>query len=99
MYVRTAGQTDLPGLYELCCASAGRKLQQDVFAQIFRSNGLTKVGMYISLSVNIINIIGNYIFLYGPLSFLDLGVTGVAISSVFSRFIAVIIAIYFFIKH
>lgn len=71
----------------------------NVFAQIFRSNGLTKVGMYISLSVNIINIIGNYIFLYGPLSFLDLGVTGVAISSVFSRFIAVIIAIYFFIKH
>ena len=37
MYVRTAGQTDLPGLYELCCASAGRKLQQDVFAQIFKA--------------------------------------------------------------
>lgn len=71
----------------------------NVFTQIFRSNGLTKVGMYISLAVNILNIIGNYIFLYGPLSFLNLGVTGVAISSVFSRFIAVIIAIYFFIKH
>ena len=41
----------------------------NVFTQIFRSNGLTKVGMYISLAVNILNIVGNYIFLYGPLSF------------------------------
>lgn len=71
----------------------------NTFTQIFRSNGLTKIGMYISIAINIVNIIGNYIFLYGPLQFLDLGVTGVAISSVFSRFIALAISIYFFYEH
>lgn len=71
----------------------------NTFTQIFRSNGLTKIGMYISISINILNIIGNYMFLYGPLKFLDLGVTGVAISSVFSRFVALFIAIICFKKY
>ncbi len=71
----------------------------NTFAQIFRSNGLTKLGMYISLSINILNIAGNYMFLYGPLEFLHLGVSGVAISSVFSRLVAVVIAIICFKKY
>ena len=69
------------------------------FTQIFRSNGLTKIGMYISLFINVLNIIGNYLVLYGPLKSLDLGVTGVAMSGVFSRIVALIIAIYFFYKY
>ena len=69
-----------------------------VFTQILRSNGLTKVGMYISLTINVINIIGNYCFLYGPLKFLNLGVKGVALSSVISRLIALILVIIFFCK-
>ncbi|NLK24166.1 MAG: MATE family efflux transporter [Clostridiales bacterium] len=71
----------------------------NVFSQIFRSNGYTKIGMYISIFINILNIIGNYLFLFGPLSYLNLGVTGVAISSVVSRFIALFIAVYFFYKY
>lgn len=71
----------------------------NTFTQIFRSNGLTRIGMYISIFINILNIIGNYIFLFGPLSSLDLGVTGVAISSVLSRVIALFIAFYLFHKH
>lgn len=66
------------------------------FAQIFRSNGMTKIGMVISLLINILNVAGNYLFLYGPLSFLDLGATGVAISSTFSKSVALIAAIIFF---
>lgn len=68
----------------------------DSFGQIFRSNGLTKVGMVISLAINIMNIGGNWLFLYGPLSFLDLGVKGVAISSVVSRFVALVAGIIYF---
>lgn len=71
----------------------------DAIGQIFRSNGLTKIGMVISLSINIINILGNWLFLYGPLKFLDLGVKGVAISSVISRIVALTVAIIYFKKH
>ena len=68
----------------------------DVFSQIFRNNGKTKFGMVIALSMNIINIAGNYVFLYGPLKHLNLGVRGVALSTTFSRIIALVVAIILF---
>ncbi|MBQ2982389.1 MAG: MATE family efflux transporter [Lachnospiraceae bacterium] len=68
----------------------------DVFSQIFRNNGKTKFGMLIVLSMNIINIVGNYIFLFGPLKHLNLGVKGVALSTTISRVIALVIAILLF---
>lgn len=64
-----------------------------VLTQILRCNGFTKIGMYISLLINVVNIIGNYLFLYGPLSGLEMGVKGVAISTVCSRTLAVCIAL------
>lgn len=70
----------------------------NVMLQILRCNGYTKVGMYISLVINLINIFGNYMFLYGPLKFLNLGVAGVAISTVTARVIALIIALTVFYK-
>ena len=70
----------------------------NVMLQILRCNGHTKVGMYISFAINIINIIGNFMFLYGPLKFLNLGVAGVAISTVTARVFAVTVAIIFFYK-
>lgn len=66
------------------------------FSQIFRSNGRTKIGMVTSIIMNLINIAGNYVFLYGPLKNLHLGVKGVAIATALSRFIAVIIALVYF---
>ena len=68
----------------------------NVMVQILRCNGHTKIGMWISFGINIINIVVNYMFLYGPLEFLGLGVSGVAIATVFSRFIAVIAVFIFF---
>ena len=68
----------------------------DVFSQVFRNNGKTQFGMFIAISMNIINIVGNYIFLYGPLKHLELGVRGVAISTVLSRLIALVVAILLF---
>ncbi len=68
----------------------------NVMVQIMRCNGYTKIGMWITFGINIINILVNYLFLYGPLAFLDMGVQGVAIATVFSRFIAVIAIFVFF---
>lgn len=68
----------------------------NVMLQILRCNGHTKVGMYVSIIINLINIAGNYLFLYGPLKFLQLGVAGVGISTVVARVIALMIAIVFF---
>lgn len=66
------------------------------YAAIFRSNGLMKQGMYISTIVNILNIIGNLILLNGYFGLPKMGIAGVAISSVVSRLIGVIIIIYIF---
>ena len=71
----------------------------NVMVQILRCNGYTKVGMYISLAINGVNIVGNYCVLYGPLKHLDLGVTGVALSTVLARVIALILAFAFFYKY
>ena len=70
----------------------------NVMLQILRCNGYTKIGMYLSLIINLVNIIGNYSFLYGPLKFLNLGVAGVAISTVTARFIAFLVAFIFFYR-
>lgn len=60
----------------------------NVMVQILRCHGYTRVGMYISLAINLVNIVGNWMFLYGPLKFLDLGVAGVAISTITARALA-----------
>ncbi|MCR4740825.1 MAG: MATE family efflux transporter [Lachnospiraceae bacterium] len=70
----------------------------NVMLQILRCNGYTKIGMWVTFAINIVNIIGNYIFLYGPLAFLRMGVQGVAISTVLARFLAVSALIFFFYK-
>ena len=70
----------------------------NVMLQILRCNGYAKVGMYISVAINLINIVGNYVFLYGPLSFLNLGVAGVAIATVTARFVALLSAVIFFYR-
>lgn len=70
----------------------------NVMLQILRCNGHAKIGMYLSFIINIINIIGNYLFLYGPLKWMNLGVAGVAISTVVARCTALIVALVFFYK-
>lgn len=68
----------------------------NAFAQIFSSNGKTVFGMLIAFGMNIVNIAGNYIFLYGPLKDLGLGVSGTAVSTSISRIFAVIAAVIYF---
>ncbi|MCL7746251.1 MATE family efflux transporter [Halalkalibacter alkaliphilus] len=65
---------------------------------IIRSHGFTKDAMYVTVGMNIVNIFGNYVLIFGAFGFPVLGVTGVAIATVFSRSIGVIILLYLLYK-
>lgn len=63
-----------------------------VFVMLFNSfkqfaDGITdtKTPMYIMISANLLNIVGNYILIYGKLGVPALGVVGAGISTLFSR--------------
>ena len=63
-----------------------------IFASI-RGAGDTKTPMTINIGVNLLNVFGNYILIYGKLGLPALGVTGAAISTSLSHVVASIILI------
>lgn len=65
---------------------------------ILRSYGFTKDTMYITIGMNLLNVIGNYLFIFGPFGIPVLGVYGVAISTTTSRAIGLFVLIIIFIK-
>ncbi|MBT2688993.1 MATE family efflux transporter [Bacillus sp. ISL-47] len=65
---------------------------------IIRSYGFTRDVMYITIGMNILNVIGNYFFIFGPFGFPVLGVEGVAISTVVSRLIGFTAAVAVLLK-
>lgn len=69
----------------------------NALAAIIRVHGWTKQAMYVSLGMNIIHIVGNYILIFGKFGAPALGVQGAAISSAGSRFIALIV--FFFLLY
>ncbi|GMK40363.1 MATE family efflux transporter [Paenibacillus sp. CCS19] len=60
-------------------------------AAIVRVHGFTKEAMFVSLGMNVVHIIGNYMLIFGKMGAPELGVQGAAISSVISRGLAVIV--------
>ena len=62
------------------------------------SDGITdtKVSMWILLGGNLLNIIGNYILIYGKFGFPELGLTGAGISTLVSRILMVIVYLILF---
>lgn len=71
----------------------------NVMVAIMRCNGLQKIGMYSAFTVNVINVIGNYSFLYGIWAKYDLGAAGAAIATAVARIVAVsILLTVFFVK-
>lgn len=68
----------------------------NTFFRIFQSNGKTTFGMVISLGMNLLNICGNYMFLYGPFKSLGLGASGVAVSTTISNVLGLMVAFLLF---
>jgi putative MATE family efflux protein len=58
---------------------------------IIRVHGFTKEAMFVSLGMNIVHIVCNYTLIFGHFGFPELGVRGAAISTVFSRGLALIV--------
>ncbi|MFD1017811.1 MATE family efflux transporter [Thalassobacillus hwangdonensis] len=65
---------------------------------ILRSYGHTKDTMYVTIGMNIINVIANYFVIFGPLGFPVLGVQGVAFATAGSRFIGFLVLVVLLIK-
>ncbi|SFL37241.1 putative efflux protein, MATE family [Gracilibacillus orientalis] len=61
---------------------------------ILRSYGFTKDTMFVTIGMNILNVIGNYFVIFGPFGFPVLGVEGVAYVTMLSRFIGFIILLF-----
>ncbi|WP_255298361.1 MATE family efflux transporter [Brevibacillus dissolubilis] len=55
---------------------------------VVRSVGFTRDAMLVSLGMNVIHVVGNYLFIFGVMGVPQLGVTGVAISTAVSRALA-----------
>ncbi|MDT3425408.1 putative MATE family efflux protein [Paenibacillus forsythiae] len=59
----------------------------NALAATIRTHGFTKQTMLLSLLMNILHVIGNYVLIFGHFGFPALGVEGAAISTVLSRLI------------
>ncbi len=70
----------------------------NAFKQFFDAIGHTKTSMYIMLLGNLLNIIGNYLLIYGPSVFPELGLLGAGISTMFSRFVMFAAAAWVFFR-
>mgnify|MGYP001764241420 CR=1 FL=1 len=58
-----------------------------------RGAGDTKSPMYNNMTVNIINLVGNFLLINGILFFPKMGVTGAAVATAFSRFVGSMMAL------
>ncbi|MEQ6375442.1 MATE family efflux transporter [Bacillaceae bacterium S4-13-56] len=65
---------------------------------ILKSYGYTKDTMYVTIGMNILNVIGNYFVIFGPFGFPVFGVVGVAYSTSISRFIGFLVLLFLLLK-
>ncbi|MDH6671499.1 putative MATE family efflux protein [Paenibacillus sp. LBL] len=65
---------------------------------VIRNTGNTRAPMYVAIGMNIIHVIMNYGFIFGAFGFPQWGLTGVAISTVVSRLLAVLLLLYIFLR-
>lgn len=61
---------------------------------IVRSHGFTKISMFVTLIMNVIHVILDYIFIFGPFGLPILGVRGVAIATNISKILGLIVMLY-----
>ena len=70
-----------------------------IFAMLFNSFKQFSDGTCVMLGANVINIIGNYLLIYGNFGCPELGLTGAGISTLFSRILTFGMFCFLFAKH
>ena len=65
-------------------------------SSLIRVSGWTRQTMYVSLGMNVVHLVLNYILIFGKLGVPALGVEGAALSSVISRALAVLVFFWLF---
>lgn len=73
--------------YLLLCASYLPFMLFFSFKQFFEGIGNTKLAMIITLTSNIVNVVVNYLLIFGKLGFPEMGLTGAGIGTFLSRLI------------
>ncbi len=69
----------------------------NAFKQFSDGITYTSISMWILIGGNVLNIVGNYLLIYGKFGFPELGLTGGGLSTLFSRIVmAVVFALIFF---
>ncbi|ASB51194.1 MATE family efflux transporter [Alkalitalea saponilacus] len=69
-----------------------------IFKQYAEGLGNTRIAMVITISANILNIILNYILIYGKLGFPAYGLIGAGYATFIARFFMIVIFVWFFFK-
>jgi putative MATE family efflux protein len=69
------------------------------FSAIFKSNKMMKQTMYISIFINILNVFGDLVLIYGRGPFPALGVAGSAMSTSISKLIGVVLYLILFLRN
>lgn len=70
-----------------------------VIIAVMRSHGYTQPALLVPMCASILAVVGNYFVLYSPFGLPNLGVAGLAMSSVFGNSIGLIIAMILLKKH
>lgn len=68
------------------------------FKQFFEGIGNTKIAMHITITANIINVIFNYLLIYGKLGFPEMGLNGAGAGTIISRVAMPILFFIYIIK-
>ncbi|WNG15096.1 MATE family efflux transporter [Cystobacter fuscus] len=66
----------------------------NVFSSLLRTYGFTKESMYVAMGMNALHVLGNWALIFGHLGLPRMGVAGAAISTVFSRAIALAVFVW-----
>jgi MATE family multidrug resistance protein len=73
--------------YLWLCASMVPLIAFFTFKQFFEGIGNTRIAMQITLTANAVNVIFNYLFIYGKFGFPELGLIGAGVGTFISRII------------
>lgn len=94
-----AGLLPLAGTY-ISIVGGGMVLvsMMATMSTVIRNTGNTKGPMYVAIGMNIIHVFFNYGFIFGAFGFPQWGLTGVAISTVVSRLLAVLLLFYMYLR-